>query len=80
MIKTAIALMASVQMAMRHRELAEARQHEDAAAAAQQQQHTSSQLHHMFSERRRRERLNESFQTLRALLPPGTKVRRDSGN
>jgi hypothetical protein len=88
MIKTAIALMASVQMAMRHRELAEARQHEDAAAAAAaaqpppptQQQHTSSQLHHMFSERRRRERLNESFQTLRALLPPGTKVRRDSGN
>jgi hypothetical protein len=86
MIKTAIALMASVQMAMRHRDLAEARQHEDAAAAAAQpppptqQQHTSSQLHHMFSERRRRERLNESFQTLRALLPPGTKVRRDSGN
>ncbi|CAD6336476.1 unnamed protein product [Miscanthus lutarioriparius] len=78
MIKTAIALMASVQMAMRHRELAEARQHEDASAAAQphpptQQQHTSSQLHHMFSERRRRERLNESFQTLRALLPLGTK-------
>jgi hypothetical protein len=86
MIKTAIALMASVQMAMRHRDLAEARQHEDAAAAAAQpppptqQQHTSSQLHHMFSERRRRERLNESFQTLRALLPPGTKVRWDSGN
>jgi hypothetical protein len=80
MIKTAIALMASVQMAMRHRELAEARQHEDAAAADAQQQHTSSQLHHMFSERRRRERLNESFQTLRALLPPGTKVRWDSGN
>jgi hypothetical protein len=86
MIKTAIALMASVQMAMRHQDLAEARQHEDAAAAAAQpppptqQQHTSSQLHHMFSERRRRERLNESFQTLRALLPPGTKVRRDSGN
>jgi hypothetical protein len=81
MIKTAIALMVSLQMAMRHRELAEARQqHEDAVAATQpptttQQQHTSSQLHHMFSERRRRERLNESFQTLRALLPPGTKVR-----
>jgi hypothetical protein len=81
MIKTSIALMVSLQMAMRHRELAEARQqHEDAVAATQpptttQQQHTSSQLHHMFSERRRRERLNESFQTLRALLPPGTKVR-----
>ena len=35
---------------------------------------TSSQLHHTISERRRREKLNESFQALRALLPPGTKV------
>ena len=30
--------------------------------------------HHMISERRRREKMNESFQELRALLPPGTKV------
>ncbi|XP_022681563.1 putative transcription factor bHLH041 [Setaria italica] len=77
MAKTAIALMLSVHMAMRDRELAAARRQEDAAAgqppAPQQQQHTSSQLHHMISERRRRERLNESFQTLRALLPPGSK-------
>lgn len=35
---------------------------------------TSTQLHHMISERRRREKLNESFQALRSLLPPGTKV------
>ncbi|XP_061361462.1 putative transcription factor bHLH041 [Gastrolobium bilobum] len=34
---------------------------------------TSAQLHHMISERRRREKLNENFQTLRTLLPPGTK-------
>ncbi|XP_059635940.1 putative transcription factor bHLH041 [Cornus florida] len=34
---------------------------------------TSTQLHHMMSERRRREKLNESFQTLRSLLPPGSK-------
>jgi hypothetical protein len=78
MAKTAIALMLSVHMAMRDRELAAAREQEDAAAGqppqAPQQQHTSSQLHHMISERRRRERLNESFQTLRALLPPGSKV------
>ncbi|XP_025812545.1 putative transcription factor bHLH041 isoform X1 [Panicum hallii] len=77
MVKTAIALMLSVHVAMRERELAAARQQEDAAAAqpppAPPQQHTSSQLHHMISERRRRERLNESFQTLRALLPPGSK-------
>ncbi|OIV97387.1 hypothetical protein TanjilG_07139 [Lupinus angustifolius] len=35
---------------------------------------TSTQLHHMISERRRREKLNENFQALRTLLPPGTKV------
>ncbi|KAK4791231.1 hypothetical protein SAY86_031644 [Trapa natans] len=34
---------------------------------------TSTQLHHMMSERRRREKLNESLQSLRALLPSGTK-------
>ncbi|RLN12903.1 hypothetical protein C2845_PM09G16640 [Panicum miliaceum] len=68
MVKTAIALMLSVHVAMRDRELAAAQ-----PPPAPQQQHTSSQLHHMISERRRRERLNESFQTLRALLPPGSK-------
>ncbi|GMP62842.1 hypothetical protein CsSME_00024791 [Camellia sinensis var. sinensis] len=34
---------------------------------------TSSQLHHMISERKRREKLNEMFEALRSLLPPGTK-------
>ncbi|WVZ77285.1 hypothetical protein U9M48_025170 [Paspalum notatum var. saurae] len=34
---------------------------------------TGSQLNHMISERRRRERLNESFEALRGLLPPGSK-------
>ncbi|KAJ8750934.1 hypothetical protein K2173_016115 [Erythroxylum novogranatense] len=34
---------------------------------------TSTQLHHMISERKRREKLNESFQALRSLLPPETK-------
>ncbi|KAK4257792.1 hypothetical protein QN277_007331 [Acacia crassicarpa] len=34
---------------------------------------SSTQLHHMISERRRREKLNENFQNLRSLLPPGTK-------
>ncbi|KAK3130685.1 hypothetical protein QOZ80_6BG0496630 [Eleusine coracana subsp. coracana] len=76
MVKTAIALMVSVHVAMRDRELAR-QQHEDVVAAAQAQpppaQPTSSQVHHMISERRRRERLNESFQTLRALLPPRSK-------
>ncbi|KAF8393545.1 hypothetical protein HHK36_021789 [Tetracentron sinense] len=34
---------------------------------------TSMQLHHMISERKRREKLNDSFQALRSLLPPGSK-------
>lgn len=37
---------------------------------------TSNQMHHMISERKRREKLNESFQALRSLLPPGSKVRK----
>ncbi|KAJ9551283.1 hypothetical protein OSB04_015328 [Centaurea solstitialis] len=34
---------------------------------------TTNQLHHMISERKRREKLNESFQALRSLLPSGSK-------
>ncbi|XP_027333856.1 putative transcription factor bHLH041 [Abrus precatorius] len=34
---------------------------------------TGTQLNHIISERRRREKLNESFQALGAILPPGTK-------
>ncbi|XP_044471228.1 putative transcription factor bHLH041 isoform X2 [Mangifera indica] len=40
---------------------------------ALQNRPTSTQLHHMISERKRREKLNESFQALKSLLPPGTK-------
>ncbi|KAM0827331.1 hypothetical protein ACQ4PT_068265 [Festuca glaucescens] len=46
---------------------------ETAAASSPAAAPTSSQLHHMISERRRRERLNESFEALRGLLPPGSK-------
>nr|GMD54407.1 putative transcription factor bHLH041 [Ipomoea batatas] len=34
---------------------------------------STTQVHHVISERRRREKLNESFQQLRSLLPPGSK-------
>ncbi|XP_065850200.1 putative transcription factor bHLH041 [Euphorbia lathyris] len=34
---------------------------------------TSTQLHHMISERKRREKINESFEALRKLLPPEAK-------
>jgi hypothetical protein len=73
MIKTCVSLLASVHMAMRSRELGAA-SHEDGRAQPPPPS-TASQLHHMISERRRRERLNDSFQSLRALLPPGSKVR-----
>jgi hypothetical protein len=32
-------------------------------------------VYHMISERKRREKLNDSFHTLRSLLPPCSKVR-----
>ena len=44
------------------------------SARIQANRPTTTQLHHMISERKRREKLNESFQALRSLLPPGTKV------
>ncbi|XP_047052906.1 putative transcription factor bHLH041 [Lolium rigidum] len=71
MIKTCVSLLASVHMAMRSRELGVAT-HEDGRAQPPPAS-ASSQLHHMISERRRRERINDSFQSLRALLPPGCK-------
>ncbi|XP_050270206.1 putative transcription factor bHLH041 isoform X1 [Quercus robur] len=43
------------------------------SARIQASRPTTTQLHHMISERKRREKLNESFQALRSLLPPGTK-------
>ncbi|KAL4269788.1 hypothetical protein GQ457_HM000750 [Hibiscus cannabinus] len=36
-------------------------------------QPTANQMQHMLSERKRREKLNENFDALRSLLPPGTK-------
>uniref|UniRef100_A0ACD5WU85 Uncharacterized protein n=2 Tax=Avena sativa TaxID=4498 RepID=A0ACD5WU85_AVESA len=72
MIKTCVSLLASVHAAMRSRELAAAR-HGDGGAQPPPSTTSSSQLHHMISERRRRERLNDSFQSLRALLPAGAK-------
>lgn len=76
MIKTGISLLASVHMQTRSRELAAARQRDTPAAPPPPPPPSSSQLHHMISERRRRERINDSFHTLRALLPlpPDSKV------
>ncbi|KAF0904468.1 hypothetical protein E2562_034747 [Oryza meyeriana var. granulata] len=76
MIKTGISLLAGVHLKMRSQELAAARRSDTRAAPPPPPPpppSTSSQLNHMISERRRRERINDSFQSLRALLPPGSK-------
>ncbi|OEL18151.1 hypothetical protein BAE44_0020830 [Dichanthelium oligosanthes] len=44
-----------------------------AASGGRQQENNSSQVYHMMSERKRREKLNDSFHTLRSLLPPCSK-------
>ncbi|XP_022026776.2 putative transcription factor bHLH041 isoform X2 [Helianthus annuus] len=54
------------------RNLNEARAQQD-YRMAQTTRPTTNQLHHMMSERKRREKLNESFQALRSVLPPGSK-------
>ncbi|RLM92783.1 hypothetical protein C2845_PM08G16820 [Panicum miliaceum] len=49
------------------------RQQEEDAKAAAAGSNNSSQVYHMMSERKRREKLNDSFHTLRSLLPPCSK-------
>lgn len=41
--------------------------------AIEENRPTHAQLHHMINERKRREKLNQSFQLLRSLLPAGSK-------
>ncbi|CAN1340284.1 Putative transcription factor bHLH041 [Linum perenne] len=60
----------SFMMTRRRRQIEEEEQMNNLAAASRP---TSTQLHHMISERRRREKINDSFQSLRALLPPDVK-------
>ena len=50
---------------------------QEAAAEAAAPALSVNQLQHMFSERKRREKLNDSFHALKAVLPPGAKVLHD---
>ena len=54
------------------RNLSEARARRD--QIVQTTRPTSNQFHLVIAERKRREKLKESFQTLRSLIPPGSKV------
>ncbi|ERN19848.1 putative transcription factor bHLH041 [Amborella trichopoda] len=55
------------------RRIREVRQRVEEGAAAGTRPASSTQLHHVISERRRREKLNELFQALRAMLPLDSK-------
>ncbi|XP_006645600.2 uncharacterized protein LOC102700011 [Oryza brachyantha] len=72
MFKTAMSVLAKMHVAMTY-----SRQYyyqQAAAAEAEAPEPPSgNQLQHMISERKRREKLNDSFVALKAVLPPGSK-------
>nr|XP_051220382.1 putative transcription factor bHLH041 [Lolium perenne] len=76
MFKTAMSALEKMHTAMRYSQQQQNQQY----YYQQQQQQMSpvaesagNQLQHMISERKRREKLNDSFQALRTVLPPGSK-------
>ena len=74
MFKTAMSVLSKMHVAERYSQ--QQYYYQAAAAAAEAVQPPSvNQLQHMFSERKRREKLNDSFHALKAVLPPGSKVR-----
>ncbi|KAF0915979.1 hypothetical protein E2562_000612 [Oryza meyeriana var. granulata] len=69
MFKTAMSVLAKMQIATTY-----SRQYYyQQAAAAEAAPPSGNQLQHMISERKRREKLNDSFGALKAVLPPGSK-------
>ncbi|CAD6240279.1 unnamed protein product [Miscanthus lutarioriparius] len=72
MFKTAMSVLSKMHVAERYSQ--QQYYYQAAAAAAEAVQPPSvNQLQHMFSERKRREKLNDSFHALKAVLPPGSK-------
>jgi len=75
MFKTAMSVLSKMHAAARY----SSQQHQqyyyqqEAAAEAAAPALSVNQLQHMFSERKRREKLNDSFHALKAVLPPGAK-------
>ncbi|KAM0921079.1 hypothetical protein ACQ4PT_007000 [Festuca glaucescens] len=76
MFKTAMSALEKMHTAMRY---SQQQQNQQYYYQQQQQQmspaaeSSGNQLQHMISERKRREKLNDSFQALRTVLPPGSK-------
>ncbi|KAJ1282165.1 hypothetical protein BS78_03G029900 [Paspalum vaginatum] len=75
MFKTAMSVLSKMHVAARytHQQQQQQQQYYQQEAAEAVAPPTVNQLQHMFSERKRREKLNDSFHALKAVLPPGAK-------
>ncbi|KAG8045582.1 hypothetical protein GUJ93_ZPchr0008g13138 [Zizania palustris] len=73
MLKAAMSALDKMNMAMRYSRQYYYQQAVSAAEAAPAPAPAGNQLQHMISERKRREKLNDSFVALKAVLPPGRK-------
>ncbi|KAF8705707.1 hypothetical protein HU200_030902 [Digitaria exilis] len=76
MFKTAMSVLSKMHAAAKYKYSQQQQYYYQQAAAAEAAAAPPSvnQLQHMFSERKRREKLNDSFHALKAVLPPGAKV------
>ncbi|KAG2632332.1 hypothetical protein PVAP13_2NG086600 [Panicum virgatum] len=73
MFKTAMSVLSKMHAAARYSAQQQYYYQQAAAAEAAAPPPSVNQLQHMFSERKRREKLNDSFHALKAVLPPGAK-------
>jgi len=75
MFKTAMSVLSKMHAAARYISQQQQQYYYQQAAAAEAAAPALAvnQLQHMFSERKRREKLNDSFHALKAVLPPGAK-------
>ncbi|XP_037471861.1 putative transcription factor bHLH041, partial [Triticum dicoccoides] len=69
MFKKSMSVLVKMQTAVRYSH----QQHHFQQASAVAELSSVNQLQHMISERKRREKLNDSFQALKTVLPPGSK-------
>ncbi|KAM3347285.1 hypothetical protein ACQJBY_021326 [Aegilops geniculata] len=69
MFKKSMSVLVKMQTAMRYSH----QQHHFQQASVEAELSSVNQLQHMISERKRREKLNDSFQALKTVLPPGSK-------
>jgi len=73
MFKTAMSVLSKMHAEARYSAQQQYYYQQAAVAEAAAPPPSVNQLQHMFSERKRREKLNDSFHALKAVLPPGAK-------